>query len=63
MSRATTGDFGKGRGETAVADMKARLDAMRNSGLSGDKILDTLWARNHEAIHGDGHNYEYAEAQ
>lgn len=63
MSRATTNDFGKGRGETAVADMRARLAAMKNSGLPGDKILDTLWKRNHEAVHGDGHSYEYAEVK
>lgn len=57
------GDFGSklGRGETAVADMKARLAAMRNAGLDGSSILDNLWERHTKAVTGPGHIYDYAE--
>ncbi len=60
MLKAAVGDYGKGRGETAVQDMKNRLAAMRQT--DDDKTLfEKLWARNHEAVHGDGYTYEYAE--
>lgn len=62
MSRAATGDYGKGRGDKAVADMKARLAAMRANEPDSKKIFDELWQRNHEAVTGDGYTYEYAEA-
>lgn len=60
--RASTGDFGKGRGKTAVADMKSRLAAMKNSGMGGDEIFSALWDRNRDAVvNGKGFTYEYAE--
>lgn len=50
-----------GRGDKAVADMKARIESMKSQGKDGKEILESLWNRNLQALSGEGYTYEYAE--
>lgn len=51
-------NFQLGRGPKAVADMKARITALREQGAD---VIDTLWERSRRAELGEGYTYEYAE--
>lgn len=46
-----------GRGQTAVADMKARIAVLREQGAN---VVAVLWERSHRAELGEGYRYEYA---
>lgn len=63
MHDIPSGHDGRGRGSKAVADMKARIAAMKAQGMDGAERFDVLWKRNAEAISGDGHVYDMAEAR
>lgn len=63
MHDIPSGHDGRGRGSKAVADIKARIADMRAQGIGGAEIIDVLWARNAEAISGDGHVYDMAGAR
>lgn len=46
------------RGELAVADMKIRIKAMRDAGLSSEEMFDRLWERNKQAtVFKQGYTY------
>ncbi len=49
-----------GRGELAVADMKARIAALRAQDVD---VVQALWERTWEAFRAGGYTYEYAQAQ
>lgn len=57
------GGGGRGRGSAAVEDMKARLAAMKSQGMDSTEVIDVLWTRNAQAVMGDGHVYDMAEAR
>ncbi len=50
-----------GRGETAVRDMRARIDAAKESGRGMSSLIDELWDRHHKAVVGPGHTYDKVE--
>jgi hypothetical protein len=51
-------DTRTGRGSVAVADMKARIAALKDQ---GEDVVDRLWERSRLAELGDGYRYEFAE--
>jgi hypothetical protein len=53
-----TTPYDVGRGSTATADMKARIEALKGSGAD---VLDALWERNRRAVSGEGYHYEFAQ--
>lgn len=53
----------RGRGVTAVTDMKARIAAYRRRGYSAARIVEILWERSRKAELGEGYRYEFALAQ
>jgi hypothetical protein len=50
-------NLSQSRGPVATADMKARIDALRQQGVD---VIDALWERNRQALLGEGYSYEYA---
>lgn len=52
-------DYNVGRGEVAVADMKARIAALRAQGV--EDVVAVLWERSFLAERGSGYRYEYAD--
>lgn len=63
MHDIPSGHDGRGRGSRAVADMRARIATLKAQGIGEAEIIDVLWARNAEAVSGDGHVYDMAGAR